>query len=93
MEGWHRLWSPFGTEEVVRKDRKVVTEEMAQARWAPKEVVARPLETPMGEKPRWQKSNPGKEEAGVASERWLSRGKPESCFPHDTETPSRRRAR
>ena len=43
-------------------------------------VVARPLETLMGEKPEWRKSNPGREEAGVASRWWLSRGKSECGF-------------
>ena len=34
-----------------------VAEEMAQERWAPEEVVARPIETLMGERPQWQKSS------------------------------------
>ena len=50
---------------VVRKDWKVGAKEIAQARWAPEEVVvACPLETLMGEKPGWQKSN---------KKRWLKR--------------------
>ena len=40
-------------EVVVRKDWKEVAEGMAQARWAPEGVVARPLETLMGERPKW----------------------------------------
>ena len=73
----------LGTEVVVRKDRKAGAE-MWQARWAPEEVVARPLEKLMGEKPRWQKSSPGREEAGVASRSWLSHGKSKCGFPRDT---------
>ena len=59
MEGVAQDVESLGTKEVVRKDWKV--EEMAQTRWVPEEVVARPLETLMGEKPRWQKYCPGKE--------------------------------
>ena len=39
----------LGTEKVVRKDWKAVVEGMAQARWVPEEVGARPLEILMGE--------------------------------------------
>ena len=80
MEGAAQAVESLGTEVVVRKDWKVVAEE-AQTRWAPEEVVARPPETLVGEKPRWQKSNPGREEAGVALRWRLSRGK---SVPHDT---------
>ena len=47
----------------------------AQARWAPEGVVARPPETLMREKPKWRKSNPGREKTRVAPRWWLSRGK------------------
>ena len=63
MEAWRDgeegAWRQGGTEEVAHKDSQVVAEETAQERWAPEEVVGRPLETLMGEKPRWQKSSPG----------------------------------
>ena len=35
----------LSTERVVHKDWKAATEGMAQARWAPEEVVVRPIET------------------------------------------------
>ena len=73
----------LGTEVVVRKDWKAGAE-MWQARWAPQEVVARPLEKLMGEKPRWQKSSPGKEGARVASQWRLNHGKSKCGFPRDT---------
>ena len=72
----------LGTEVVVRKDRKAGAEGMAQVGRAPEEVVARPLEKLKGEKPRWQKSTPGKEGAGVASQ-WRH-GKSKCGFPRDT---------
>ena len=71
----------IGTEKVVRKDWKAAAEGMAQARWAPEKVVARPLETLMGVKSNWQKSNPGKEGAGVASQWRLNHGKSKVRFP------------
>ena len=74
----------LGTEVVVRKDWKAVVEGMGQARWAPEEVVARPLEMLMGEKPEWRKLSPGKEGAGVASQWRLNHGKSKSGFPRDT---------
>ena len=42
--------------------------------WATERVVAPTLETPMGERPKWQKSSPGRDEAGGASRWWLSSG-------------------
>ena len=51
----------LGTEVVERKNLKVVAEEMGQARWAPEGGLARPLETLMGERPKWRKSNLGRE--------------------------------
>ena len=80
MEGVAQAVESLGT-EVVRKDWKEVAEEMAQARWAPEEVVARPPETLMREKPRWQKSSPGKEGAGVASQWRVNRPKVRVRFP------------
>ena len=59
------------TERVVRKDWKAVMEGMAQARWAPEEVVARPIETLTGEK---QKSSPGKRK--MPSRRFAEREEP-----------------
>ena len=75
---------PLGMQVGVRKGWKVVAEWTAQGKWAPEGGVAHLLETQMGEKPEWQKSNPGKEEARVASRKWLSRGKSECGFPRDT---------
>ena len=66
VEG-HRLES-LGTKVEVRKDWKAVVGEMAQVGRTPEEVVAHRPEKLMGEMPRWQKSNPGKEGAGVASQ-------------------------
>ena len=74
----------LGTEKVVRKDRKAAAEGMAQAKWVPVEVVARPLEILVGEKPRWQKSSVGKEGAGVASQWRLNHGKSKCGFPRNT---------
>ena len=74
----------LGTEVVVRKDRKAGAKGMALVGRALEEVVARPLETQTGEKPEWRKSNPGKEEAKVASQWWLSHGKSECGFPRGT---------
>ena len=48
-EGVAQAVESRGTEKVVRKDWKAVAEEMAQARWGPEEVVARPLG-------RWERS-------------------------------------
>ena len=49
MERVAQAVESLGTEKVVRKDLKAVAEGMAQARWVPEEVVARPLEMLMGE--------------------------------------------
>ena len=68
MEGAAQAVESLGTEKVVRKDWKAAMEVMGQARWAPEEAVARPLEKLMGEKPEWRNSSPGKEGAGVASQ-------------------------
>ena len=62
----------------------MVAEEMAQVRWAPQEVVVRPPETLIGGKLKRQMSSRGKEEAGVASQGRLNRGKSECGFPRDT---------
>ena len=75
MEGEVQVMVFLGTEVVVRKDRKAGAKGMALVGRALEEVVARPLETQTGEKPEWRKSNPGKEEAKVASQWWLSHGK------------------
>ena len=83
MEGAQGVGS-IGTEVVVRKHWKAAAEGMAQARWAPEEVVARPLEKLMGGKPRWQKSSPGKEGAGVASQWRLNLGKSKCGYPRGT---------
>ena len=65
----------LGTEAVARKDWKAVAEGMGQARWAPEEVVARPLERLMGGKPMWQKSSPSQ---------WrLNHGKSKCGFPRE----------
>ena len=45
MEGGAILCHPLDTEKVVRKDWKVVAEEMAQATWAPEEVGSSTRET------------------------------------------------
>ena len=58
----------LGTKVEVRKDWKAVVGQMAHVGRAPEEVEAHPLEKLMGEKPRWQKSNPGKEGATIASQ-------------------------
>ena len=84
MERVAQAVESLGTEKVVRKDWKVVAEGMAQARWAPEEVGARPLEILMGVKPMWQTSSPGKEGAGVASQWRLNHGKSKCGFPRDT---------
>ena len=91
MEGEAQVVVSLGTDVVVRKDRKAGAEGMAQVGRAPEEVVARPLEKLKGEKPRWQRSSPGKDGARVASQRRLSHGKSKCGFPRDT--PTRRRAR
>ena len=68
----HRL---LGTKVEVRKDWKAVAEE----------VVAHPPEKLMGEKPRWQKSNPGKRGSNkLASQRRLNRGKSSCGYPRGT---------
>ena len=61
MEGAQAVES-LGTSLEVRKDWKAVVGEMAQVERAPEEAVAHQPEKLMGEKPRWQKSSPGKRE-------------------------------
>ena len=77
----------------MRKDWKAGAEGMAQVVRAPEEIVARPLEKLKGGKPRWQKSNPRKEGAGVASQWRLNNGKSECgflCCIQDTDTEGER---
>ena len=66
----------LGTKVEARKDWIAVVGEMAQVGRAPEEVVAHPPE-----KQRWQKYNPGKEGARVASQWRLSHGKSGCGFP------------
>ena len=57
MEGAVQAVESPGTEKVVRKDWKAAAEGMGQARWAPEEVVARPLHE--GERDDFGKSSSG----------------------------------
>ena len=57
-----------------------MAEEMAQSRWAPEEVVARPPETLMVEKPR-AKVQSWKRRSRSCPQWRLNRGKSE-CFSH-----------
>ena len=82
MEGAAQVVESLGTEKV-RKNWKAAAEGMAQASWAPEDVVARPLEILMGRMPKWQKSNPEKEGTGVASQLRLNHGKSKCGFPRD----------
>ena len=74
----------LGTKVEVRKDWKAVVGQMAHVERVPEEVEAHPLEKLMGEKPRWQKSNPGKEGATIASQWRLNHGKSKRGYPRGT---------
>ena len=82
MEGAQAVES-LGTKVEVRKDWKAVVGEMAQVGRAPEEVVHLP-EKLTGEKPRWQKSSPGKEGATVASQWRLNHGKSKCGYARGT---------
>ena len=83
MEGVAQALVSLGTQVVVCRERKAEAEGMALVGRALEEVVARPLETQTGERPEWRKSNPGREGAGVVSQRWQNRGKSECGFLRD----------
>ena len=75
-----RLWRGHR----LRKDWKAVVGEMAQVGRAPEEVVAHQPEKLMGEKPGWQKSNPGRGGATIASQWRLNHGKSKCGCPRGT---------
>ena len=81
MAGVAQAVESLGTKVEVRKDWKAVVGQMGRA---PEEVEAHPLEKLMGEKSRWQKSNPGKEGATIASQWRLNRGKSKCGYPRGT---------
>ena len=67
----------------MRKDWKAVAEEMEQV-GCQRRFLAHPPEKLMAEKPRWEKSNHGKEGTGVASQWSLNHGKSKCGFPRGT---------
>ena len=91
MEGAAQAVVSLGTEVVVRKDWKVVAQEMAQTRWAPEEVVAPPPETlreaKVAKVQSWKRGS--RSCLTVEAAPWKVRVR----FPTRCKTPTRKRAR